>query len=162
MTYNSKKNIVSVAAGFVSVASYIIYVCTVNPPASDDIQAWSKRMLLFIGVSVAVQIIIQILFHAAFAVGVAVKEHDKDGKKTEKIIASSMIEDERDKLINLKASHVGYICAGVGLMIALFALAGGASYVIALHVIVGSFAAGSIIEGIAGIVLNERGVRNGR
>jgi hypothetical protein len=77
-------------------------------------------------------------------------------------MSTIMVEDERDKLISLKSSHIGHICAGIGAMIAFFALAGGASVVIALHVFAGSFAAGSLIEGGAGIYFHERGIRNGR
>ena len=161
MTYNSKKNIVSMAAGIISVAAYVLYVTTGKPPAPEDIQAWAKLMLIFIGISVAAQIVIQILFHVVFAVGIAVKTHDHDREKMEKIIKASVVEDERDKLISLKSMRVGYICSGAGLMIALFTLAGGAPVVVALHVIAGFSAAGSLAEGFAGIFLNERGVRNG-
>jgi hypothetical protein len=162
MCYNSKKNIISIAAGIISVAAYVVFVCTGNPPAPEDIQAWAKLLLIFIGISVAAQIVIQIIFHIFFAIGIAVKEHDEGGERTKKIMDASIIEDERDKLINLKSSHIGYISAGAGLMIALFILAGGASVVIALHIIVGSGALGSLIEGFAGIYFHERGVRNGR
>ena len=161
MTYNSKKNIISMAAGIISVAAYIVYVFMDNTPAREDIQAWAKLMLIFIGVSVAAQIAIQIIFHVAFAIGIAVKEHDKDGEKTKKIINASVIEDERDRLIGLKSLRTGYICAGVGLMAALFALAGGAPVIVALHIIVGSGAVGSFVEGCAGIIYHERGIRNG-
>ena len=161
MTYNSRRNIIGMAAGILSVAAYIFYVTMGNAPAPEDIRAWARLMLVFIGIGVAAQIVIQVIFHVVFAAGIAIKEHDQDGKKTEKIIKASVIEDERDKLISLKSLRAGYICAGAGSMIALFVLAGGVSVVIALHMIVGSFAAGSLAEGFAGIILNERGVRNG-
>jgi len=152
---------ISMAAGIVTVAAYVVYICVGNAPKTEDITAWAKLMLVFIGIGVAAQIVIQILFHVIYAVGIAVKENDKDGEKTKKIINASMMEDERDKLINLKTLRIGYICAGFGLMIALFTLAGGAPVVIALHIAVGSSAAGSIVEGLAGIFFHERGVRNG-
>ena len=149
------------AAGVVLIAAYIIYVCTGNSPALDEIQAWAKLMLVFIGIGVAVQIVIQVLFHVAFAAGIAVKEHDKDGAKTKNIMNAYMVEDERDKLINLKSLRIGYSCAGAGLLIALLTLAAGVSVVIALHIVVGSGALASLIEGCAGIYFHERGVRNG-
>ncbi|HPD28242.1 MAG TPA: hypothetical protein PK673_07715 [Paludibacteraceae bacterium] len=161
MSYNSKKNIVSMVAGLLTVTAYIVYVCAGNAPTTDDIVAWARLMLVFIGIGVGAVIVIQILFHVAFAIGVAVKERDKDGAKTEKLVASSMVEDERDKLISLKSSHIGYIAAGIGVVAALIALASGVSFVVSLHVIFGSFAVGSLVEGIAGIILHERGVRNG-
>jgi len=161
MSYNSKKTIIGMAAGIVTVVAYILYVCMGNAPVPEDIAAWAKLMLVFIGIGVAAQVVIQIIFHAIFAVGIAVKENDKAGEKTKKIINASMIEDEWDKLINLKTLRIGYICAGFGLMIALFTLAGGAPFVIALHIIVGSSVAGSLAEGYLGIFFHERGVRNG-
>ena len=162
MAYNSKKNIVSLTAGVLTVAAYIIYVCTVTAPAQEDIAAWAKLILVYIGIGVGAQIVVQILFHIVFAISIAAKENDKDGSRTEKIVKASIIEDERDKLIELKTSRIGYICAGFGLMITLFTLAGGAPVVIALHIVVGAIAAGSLVEGCAGIFFHERGVRNGR
>ena len=162
MIYNSKKNLISIAAGIISVAAYIVYVGTGNAPSLEEVQAWAKLMLIFIGVSVAVQIIVQIVSHIVFAITIAVRENDNDGEKTKKIMDAAMIEDERDKLINLKSSHIGYICAGVGLLAALFFLAGGGAVVISLHIILGSCVAGTLIEGGVGIFLHERGVWNGR
>ena len=72
-----------------------------------------------------------------------------------------MVEDERDKLINLKSSRAGTIIGGFGFMAGLISLAAGASAVAALHVMAGSFAVGSVMEGIVTVFLNERGVRNG-
>ena len=161
MTYNSKKNIISMAAGVLTIAAYIITIRAGEAPAPEDIAAWAKLMLVFIGIGIGAQIVIQILFHVIYAVGIAVKENDKDGEKTKKIINASMKEDERDKLIQLKTLRIGYICAGFGLMAALFTLAGGAPVVIALHIVVGSSAAGSFAEGCAGVFFHERGVRNG-
>ena len=161
MSYNSKRTIVSMAAGAILIAVYIIYVCMGKAPAPEDVRAWAKLWLVFIGIAIAVQIVIQILFHVVFSAGIAVKEHHKDDGTTKRIIDSFLVEDERDKLINLKSLRMGYICAGVGLMIALFALAAGASAVIALHIIIGASAAASLVEGCMGIFLHERGVRYG-
>jgi hypothetical protein len=161
MSYNSKRNIVSMAAGTVTVAAYAAYICAGNAPVPEDMAAWAIIMLAFIGIGVAAQIFIQILFHVVYSIRVAIKENDADGEKTKKILDASMKEDERDKLIGLKTSHVGYICAGAGLMIALLALAGGAPFVAAMHIIAGSSAAGSFAEGCASIYFHERGVRIG-
>jgi len=161
MSYNSKKNIVSMAAGILSIVAYAVYNRLGSSPAPDDIKSWTILLLVFIGVGVAAQIIIQILFHIAFAIGVAVKERERDENKIERIISSSVIEDERDKLISLKSSHIGYICAGIGFAAGLISLAAGVSAVAALHIMAGAFAAGSLIEGGISIYFHERGVRNG-
>ena len=68
MTYNSKRNIISMAAGIIAVVAYVVYICAGNAPATEDIKAWAKLMLVFIGIGVAAQIVIQIVFHVVFAV----------------------------------------------------------------------------------------------
>ena len=161
MTFNSKRNITGMTAGVAIVAAYIIYVCMGNTPAAEDIAAWSRLMLVFVGIGVVVQIVIQILFHIVFSIGIAIKERDMGGEKTKKFMHASMLEDERDKLISLKTLRIGYRCAGIGLLVALIALAARAEFVVALHIAVGAGAFASLIEGCAGVFFYERGVRNG-
>ena len=161
MSYKSKRNLISMVAGVLLIIGYIIYVLRKDSPAPDDLKTWAVTMLIFIGTSVAVMVVIQILFHIGLAIGIAVKEKENDDKRVERIMESSMYEDERDKLINLKSSHIGNVCAGIGFVAGLIALALGISAVVALHIIAGAFAVGSIIEGGVSIYLDERGVRNG-
>jgi len=161
MSYKSKRNLISMVVGVLLIIAYTIYAFGKASPAPDDLKTWAVALLIFIGISVVVTIVIHILFHIGLAVGMAVKEKENDDKKVERIIESSMYEDERDKLINLKSSHIGSACAGVGFVAGLIALALGISAVVVLHIIAGAFAVGSIIEGCVGIYLDERGVRNG-
>ena len=161
MTINSKRNITSMIAGIAVVAAYLIFIRADNAPAMDDIAAWAKLILIFIGIGVAMQIVIQILFHIVYTIGIAVKEHDLGGEKTIKFMRASMFEDERDKLITLKALRIGYRCAGFGLLAALVTLAAGAAFVVVLHIAVGAAAFALLIEGCAGVFYHERGVRNG-
>ena len=157
MSYNSKKSIVSMAAGVMIVVFYVVYVLGGSAPVSDDIQSWAKLMLVFIGIGVGAVIIIQILFHIALSIGIAVKERDQDEKTIERIISSTVFEDERDKIVGLKALRVGYIVAGLGFAAALISLAAGVSVVVALHIMAGAFAAGSLAEGGVSIYLFEKG-----
>ena len=161
MSFNSKRTIVSMIAGVILVAAYIIYALGEHSPAADDLKSWAASMLVFIGISVAAVVIIQILFHIAFSIGVAVKERERDEKTVERIIASAVVEDERDKLINLKSSRVTSIFAGIGFAAALAGLACGLSSVFALHILFGSFAAGSIVEGFVSVYYYEKGVSSG-
>ncbi|MDR1531874.1 MAG: hypothetical protein LBS62_06775 [Clostridiales bacterium] len=153
MSYNSKKNISSIAAGILIIAAYAVYAFGERAPAPDDLKSWATAMLVFIGIGVAAVIVIQIIFHIVLAVGIAAKEQDCNGKEVERIISSSMVEDEREKLITLKSAHVGYICAGIGFIAALVALACGWSAVAALHILFGTSAVGSVAEGISRRVL---------
>ena len=165
MNYNSKKNIVSMAAGIIWIAAYILYINSGNSPAPEDIRAWVKLMLVFIGIGVVAQIVIIILFHIAFAIGVAAVEHAQGrtpDENVERIIKSSMLEDERDKLIEYKSGRIGQIISGVGIITALVVLAGGAPVFVALHICFGVCAAGMMAEGVVAISLHERGLRNER
>ena len=163
MTNNSKRTMTSMIAGILTVAAYIIFVCAADTPAQEDVAAWAKLMLIFIGIGVVVQIAVAVLFRVVLALGIAAKEK-RDGKteaEIGRIVDSELKEDERDFLINLKTLRIGYTIAGVGLLAALFALAGNAPFIIALHIAVGAGAAGSLVEGCASVFFHERGVRNG-
>jgi len=161
MNYSSKRTIASIAAGAALAAAYCAYALGGRSPAPEDLKAWAVAMLVFIGIGVAAVIVIQVLFYIAFSVGVAAKERDQDDKTVERIIASTVAEDERDKRIGLKSARVGYVVAGAGFIAGLAALALGASAVAALHILFGTLAAGSIAEGIVSVYYYERGVRNG-
>jgi len=157
MTLKSKRNITSLAAGILSAAAYVIYALSGAAPDSGDLKAWATVMLIFLGLAVGVQIVTQIIFHIVVSVGIAVKEGEKDGKKIERIIKSEMKEDERDKRIRLKASHIGYSCVGVGFIAALIALACGTAALTALHILLGTGAAAAFADGVMSIFLCEKG-----
>jgi len=161
MSFNSKKTVASMAAGVLMMLAYIIYALGQGSPATSDLKSWAVTILVFIGISMAVIIVVQILFHIATAIGIAVKEQERDKTELDRRISSLTMEDERDKLISLKSSHISAIVAGAGFVAALVCLACGASAVVALHVIFGSCAAGSIAEGIASVFFYEKGVNNG-
>jgi len=160
MTLKSKRNMVSLAAGFASFLAYLIFSLGKNAPATEDLKGWAVVMLIFIGISVAVQITAQVMFHILFAIGVAVKEGDKNEEKIKKIVTAETKEDEMDKRINLKSSRMGYVFAGLGFVAALFSLALGAAALIALHIILGACFIAAAAEGITAVFLYEKGVRN--
>ena len=161
MSSTSKRNIVNMVAVILLMIAYVIYALGESSPAPDDLKSWAVAVLVFIGINIAATIVVQILFHIGLAIGIAVKEKEHDEKQVDRIIKSSMVEDERDKLISLKSSRIGYVCAGAGFVAGLLALAAGISAVVVLHIMTGSFFVGSIIEGCVTVYLNERGVHNG-
>jgi len=161
MTYNSKKNIVSMAAGILFIAVYILYARMGSAPAAEDLAGWAKLMLVFIGIGAGAQIAIQILFHIGFAVGIAAKERmqgRKPEENVERLVKSSMVEDERDKLIEHKSNRVGHYFSGLGLVAALFALAFGAAALTALHILLGCAFFGNIVGGGVSVYFHESGV----
>lgn len=106
MSFSSKRIVTSMIAGVFWVIAYIIYALGANAPESNDLQGWALTMLCFIGISVIVATVIQIFFHIAVAIGIAIREHEQGhtpDKNVEREISSQMLEDEMGKLINLKA-----------------------------------------------------------
>ena len=166
MSYTSKRNIASVVAGIALIAAYIIYATGANAPATEDIKAWATAILIFIGIGIVAQIVVQIVFHIALTIGIAIKEEVQNGNKdcseaVERIVKSEMVEDERIKMIALKASRKGAWFVVAGIIAALISLAVGAETVIALHILFGMTALAAIMEGITSIIYHERGVKNG-
>ena len=161
MSFNSKKSIASILAGVLVMTAYVIFALGQRSPALGDLKSWAIAMLIFIGISVAVVIIVQILFHIATVIGIVVKEQERDKNELDRRVSSMTVEDERDTLISLKSSHISSIVTGFGVVGALVGLACGASAVLALHVTFGSFAIGSIAEGVARVYFYEKGVSNG-
>ncbi len=161
MSYNSKRTIASIIGGVFLIIAYIIYALGEHSPTPEDLKSWAIAILVFIGIGVITIIVIQIIFHIATAIVIAVKEEEHNDEKNENHVSSLMVEDERDKLINLKSAHIGYLFVGIGFILALFNLAFNMPSVFALHILFGSFAIGSIIEGIATVYFYEKGVHNG-
>lgn len=158
MTYNSKRTISSMSAGLILVIAYLFYALGGSAPGPEDLKSWAIHMLIFIGIGIGALIVIQIAFHIVFAVSIAVREGEG---AVEREIASHTLEDERDKLISLKASHIGHICMGIGLLAALACLALGIPAVAALHVLLGSCALGTLVDGGVSVYLYERGMLHG-
>ena len=161
MSYKSKRTVVSIVTGIVFLMVYTYYALGAHAPTPDNVKSWAITMLVFIGIGVVASIVIQIVFHLLFSIGVTIKEQDCDDKKVERMISSLMVEDEMDKLIGLKSARIGYFIAVAGFILALVELVTGLSAVMALHILFGTFAIGAIMEGVVSVYLYEKGVLNG-
>ena len=164
MSYQEKRTIVSIVTGVLLIAAYCIYAfgrVAAGLADADDLKFWGGTMLVFVGIGVAVTIVIQILFHIAMSVGIAVKERGCGEEKIEKTIKTTMTEDEMDKLIELKASKTGYYIGGMGLIAALISLVFNGSAVIMLNIIFLSFFAGAMTEGFVSLHYYRKGIKNG-
>lgn len=164
MSYQEKKTITSMVSGIVLMGAYAIhawgrYQAGTAPAA--DLSFWATLMLTYIGIGIVVTIIMQILFHILLSVGVAVREKIRDetcdDKVIEQTIKQEMVEDERDKLIELKSMRVGFVLAGIGFIVALFSLILGYPPVLMIHFLFFSFFAGSIFEGFSQLYYYRKG-----
>lgn len=168
MSYQEKRTVTMLLSGALVLTVYLVYVQNLfnsGGAGVEDPQFWAGTMLKFIGISIAAIIIIQIVFHILLSMGIAVKskmqDQEYDDRQIEKDIKAEMVEDERDKLIELKAMRVGSIFVGIGFLAALLSLVLGYSAVIMLNVLFISFGLSCIIEGIAQLYFYRAGVKNG-
>jgi len=157
MTFNSKRTGVSIITGIVITIIYIFRAMGQNAPPLDDMKEWATTIIIFIGIGIALQILVQICFHITMAIAIAAKEQNNDDKEVGRIISSTVLEDEREKSIQLKVSRYGYIIAGIGFICALISLILELPFLFAIHIILGSFALASFIESIISICFYERG-----
>lgn len=163
MSYQEKKNIISVASGALLLAAYCIYAFGKAGMANlDNLKFWATTILVFIGIGIVALIIIQIVFHILLSISMAVKQKMKDetcdDKEIEKSIEQEMVEDERDKLIELKANRIGYSFMGFGFIAGLVAIVFGASAVVMINILFLSCSIGSLIEGLVQIRYYKQGV----
>ncbi len=158
MSPKSKSIITSTVSGFVFLTAYAIYV-TRPENTPDTLQGWAVSMLVFLGIAIVALIVIQIVFHIVHAAGIAVTEGEKDSRRIQRVLDSTMAEDEMDRMINLRAARVGYVFAGIGFVGVLGTLALGWGGVVGLHVLFWSVALGSFVSSAVSVYGYERGVR---
>ena len=167
MSYQEKRTIVMMFSGALVLAAYCIYTfgqVNAGAVAPDDLRFWARTMLIFIGIGVAATIVIQIVYDILLSVGIAVTKTIRDGKvadeEIEKSVKAEMVEDEMDKLIELKSNRVGVTLGGFGFVAALILVLLGYSTAVMLNVIFISFSAGSIIEGFVQLYYYRKGIRH--
>ena len=165
MSYQQKKAIVSISTGLLLLAAYCFTAfgkVRAGLAAPDDLTFWATTMLVFVGIGIAATIVIQIIFHILLSVSVAVKvkiEHgDCEDGKIDSMIAREMVEDEMDKLIELKANKIGYSFVGFGFVAGLITLALGLPAAIMLNILFLASMLGSIVEGLIQLRYYRKGV----
>ncbi len=165
MSYQEKRTIATIFSGVIILAAYCIYAfgkVHAGAASLDDLKFWATTMLVYLGIGIAVTIVIQILFHILLSISIAVKEkiHDQQSsdKEIDKKIEVEMVEDERDKLIELKSMRFGFAVAGIGFVGALISLILNYSPAVMLNILFLSFGIGSLFEGVGQLYYYRRGV----
>ena len=168
MSYQEKRTIVSIITGAIVLAAYCIYAFgqyNSGAVAQGDLKFWAGTMLVFIGIGVAASIVIQIIFHILLSVAIAaqkkIRDENCDDKEIEKTIGAEMVEDEMDKLIELKSMRVGFFFAGIGFVAGLVALVLNYSPVVMLNILFLSFLSGSLLDGFTQLYYYRKGITNG-
>ena len=167
MSYQEKRTVVSIVSGALILAAYCFYAFgryESQAIAPDDLKFWASTILIFIGIGIVASIIIQIVFHILLSISIAVKktiqDEDCDDKEIEKSISAEIIEDEMDKLIELKSTRVGFFFAGFGFIAALVSLVLNYSTAVMINILFFSFSVGSMLEGFAQLYFYRRGIQH--
>ena len=113
MSYQEKQNIVNIFSGLLvtGIFAWMVYLRHQSGQfdLTEDFRAWGILFLIFIGVSVAVRVVIQIIFHIINAIAT----------REEKV----PVEDERDKLVKLKSMRNSYYAFVSGFVVSVVGLA---------------------------------------
>lgn len=164
MSYQEKKIATMLATGAAVLAAYCLYAFGKSGPratAPGDLRTWAVAMLAFIGISVVAGIVIQVIFHILLSVSIAAKEAANGRKEFDRAINAEIVDDERDKLIDLKFSRISLACCCAGFIAGLAALALGYSPVAMINLMYIIFSAGCIAEGAAKLRYYRRSASNG-
>lgn len=113
MSYQEKKNIVSLISTFLIFGSYCLYVFGLQREEQfasvNELSFWASVILILIPVSIAAKIVISIVFTIIY--------RSASGEKEPSFM------DELDKLIDLKATRNAHYVFVLGFLLAMGALA---------------------------------------
>lgn len=168
MSYQEKKTIVSLITGIGVFTAYCIYAVgqyRSGVAAVDDLKFWAGTMLKFIAIGVVAAIIIQIVFHILLSISIAIREklqdETTDDADIDKAINAEIVEDEMDKLIELKSMRVSFALAGIGFVLGLISLVLGYSPALMLNIMFISVSVGTLLEGFTQLYFYRRGIIHG-
>ena len=148
MNYHEKS---SVAGILTSVFVYLFFLKNLQGRLADldaalHLQAAAKTVLIFIGISIVVRIIAEILLNILYAI---VTGEGKPDPSTE---------DEMDKLISLKSERIAYVVASLGFLLSLVLLVMNYSPVLMVIVIYGFLNLAEVVSCVLKIVFYRRGL----
>ena len=162
MTQKSVKTLVNMIWVLVLIGGYLVYLNGLSSPALDDLKSWGGVMLVIVGIAIGGSMLIHIVFQIVVAILTSIELTKKTKASHDDIIVQAKltsIEDERDKLIDMKASFVGFSVLTLGVVGTLIALACGLTMFMSLNILMGSLLASAFVCGILSIIYYERGMR---
>ncbi|MBC8555472.1 MAG: hypothetical protein H8D23_38140 [Candidatus Brocadiales bacterium] len=165
MSYQEKKTITTMFTGFVLLVIYCFYAWnkyTAHAAPIEDLAYWARLILIFLVIEICAMIVIQILFHILFSIGIAVREkiHNPEtkDKNIDSIINQEMVEDERDKLIEMKSMRWGFVLVGISFGASLITLAAGVPTLVMLNIMFIAFNLSSVLDGSVQLYYLKRGL----
>ena len=150
MSYKENSIVVSLAAHLMIIAYYLGKVfAMVQDGGLVDTQLfrlWAVVIITTILVTIAGNILINIVVSIVYAIRTGGKEYEQ------------FIEDERDKLIELKGTKVSYITFSVGVLVAMLSFAFGQEALVMFSLIIFFSISAEIAGNLAQLYLYRRGV----
>lgn len=151
MSYQEKQNIVNIFSGLLITAIYgwIVYQRHLQGrfDLTQDLRQWGIIMLIFIGISIVARIVIQIIFHIFNYIATREEEVPR--------------QDERDKLIRLKATRNSHYAFSFGFMMAILSLAVGMPVYGLFIAFVGIGLLAEVIDNTSQMYYYRKGIRHG-
>ncbi len=148
MTYQEKKSVVNIISALLitGVYSWIIYQRHMAGrfDLTQDYRKWGTIFLIFIGVSIVARIVIYIIFHIINTI--ATREMEVP------------VTDERDKLIELKATRNKHFAFSLGFALAILSMSLGMTPVILFIAFFASCLISEIVENISQIYYYRKGI----
>jgi len=165
MSYQEKRTIVTMVTGALLLAAYCIYAfgrVRSGLAMAGDLRFWAGTMLTFVGISIAANIVIQIVFHILMAVSFGVKRHMENGgcdeASIDKHFQTETKEDEMGRIISLKSDRFAFITAGAGFGAGLVTVMLGGSAAALINAVYIGFSLGMLAQGIAQLHFYRKGV----
>lgn len=178
MDYQEKKTIALIFSEIVIISAYCLNAYLnyqqFGQEILGDLNFWAKRMLIFFVIGIAATIIILIIFHILLAISIEAKKEYKKTKGRSNIDCHNeknssyeqeeddydflSFEDERDKLIALKANRIAFVFVGISFVTGLFTLLLNIQPAIMLNIVYLSFMIGALLESLMQLYFYRRGI----
>jgi hypothetical protein len=148
MSYQEKKNIVSLISTLLIFSLYSMYVFHMYQEgrfhSTDVFSFWGSFIIILIAVSMVAKIIIYIIFNIIYRITTNEKEPS--------------FSDELDKLIHLKATTISHYVFVVGFVLAMGSLVMGVPPYVIFIILIFSGVVSDVVGMITEIYLYRRGV----
>ncbi|HOV14936.1 MAG TPA: hypothetical protein PK771_11670 [Spirochaetota bacterium] len=159
MSNQEKRVFIGILNGVFILGSYFVYVLFLKKVDSGEniLKFYAITMLVFIVAGIIIQILSLIFFSIFISIKNAINNKDCGTISKE----YEIVEDEMDKLIELKSLGIGYAFVGIGFVISLITLILNFEPYVMLNIVFISFSLGAISEGITRLYFYKRGIKNG-
>lgn len=148
MTYHEKKSLVNILTAFLVYGIYYAYkyqqYIALEMTLEEELQFWGKTILIAVPIMIGAKIVTHIIFTIANTV-IAREKHPE-------------LEDERDKLIELKSTRNSFFMFGMGFVASLIAIAWGQPLHVMFLLIIGGGLMSELFDHLSRLIYYRRGI----